>query len=144
MGCGEASMIDNTNKSNTAFSRKNQFQMYACITSNDKRKCGKLIVDGFCVNFRMPHFAMRTPLHIAAEYGSECIVKLLLDSGSNPDIKDTNGLTPIFFAVRNNHFDCVMLLIRYGANLNVITKQDQTLKSFIQRGMEKKYEKIIL
>jgi uncharacterized protein len=36
-----------------------------------------------------------TPLHRAAAYGNVTIIKMLLDAGADPSIKDANGDTPI-------------------------------------------------
>lgn len=36
-----------------------------------------------------------TPLHRAAAYGNETIIKMLLDAGAEPSTKDANGDTPI-------------------------------------------------
>jgi len=36
-----------------------------------------------------------TPLHRAAAYGNTTIIKMLLDAGADPSIKDANGDTPI-------------------------------------------------
>ena len=36
-----------------------------------------------------------TPLHRAAAYGNEAMIKMLLDAGAEPSMKDANGDTPI-------------------------------------------------
>jgi cytohesin len=36
-----------------------------------------------------------TPLHRAAAYGNAAIIKMLLDAGADPSVKDANGDTPI-------------------------------------------------
>ena len=36
-----------------------------------------------------------SPLHRAAAYGNAAIIKMLLDAGANPSMKDANGDTPI-------------------------------------------------
>ena len=36
-----------------------------------------------------------TPLHRAAAFGNTAIIKMLLDAGADPSMKDANGDTPI-------------------------------------------------
>ena len=46
----------------------------------------------------------RTPLHISAHHGNVEICKLLLDAGANPNLKDNDGLIPVYIAF-NQAFD---------------------------------------
>lgn len=46
-----------------------------------------------------------TPLMMAAFYGTPSAVKLLLEAGADPLIKNNQGLTAIDFAQRNNRLD---------------------------------------
>ena len=48
-----------------------------------------------------------TPLMMAAMYGSPQAVKLLLQEGADPDIKNQQGLTALNFAQRGNRIDSV-------------------------------------
>ena len=51
-----------------------------------------------------------TPLMMAAFYGTPQAVKLLLDAGADPLIKNDQGLTAIDFAHRNNRADSAELI----------------------------------
>ena len=121
----------------------NQFNMYAAIIANKIDDVANHLDAGFSVNYRMPNFSMRTPLHIAAETGSEEIIKLLIEHFANPNIPDVNGITPIFLAVNKRNYNCVNLLEAYGANLNVITRHESRLRDYIVKGDEKKFERVI-
>ena len=51
-------------------------------------------------------------LHIAASFGLNVLVQLLLDSeGVEPDSKDSDGQTPLSWAARNGHEAVVRLLL---------------------------------
>jgi len=45
-----------------------------------------------------------TPLHIAAESGSVEIAKLLLDAGGDVNVKNNDGITPLFWVDDADHY----------------------------------------
>jgi cytohesin len=51
-----------------------------------------------------------TPLHAAAFRGDPDIVRLLLDAGANPTIKDANGHVPKDWAQWEHHDEAAKLL----------------------------------
>jgi len=51
-----------------------------------------------------------TPLHRAAFQGDIQIVKLLLDAGARPDIKDSDGQTAFHKAIQEGHEDVAVVL----------------------------------
>ncbi|KAF5641538.1 het [Fusarium sp. NRRL 52700] len=54
-------------------------------------------------------------IRLAAEYGYEALVKLLLENTDlDPDVKDEDGRTPLSWAVRNRHGAIVKLLLFTG------------------------------
>jgi ankyrin repeat protein len=64
----------------------------------------------------------QTPLHIAVSrscgsYRSREVAKLLLEHGSNPDAKDSNGMTCLNNSMHDIGF--VRLLIKHGADINL-------------------------
>jgi len=67
------------------------------------------------------------PVHNAVlkKVNSE-ILTLLLEHGANPDIKDPNGETPLFYAVRNRDPEKVKVLLDHGARLNVTNNKGET------------------
>lgn len=46
-------------------------------------------------------------------------VRLLLRKGADPDVRNTNGVTPILWAVRYNNLECLKLRYEAGANIRV-------------------------
>ena len=51
-----------------------------------------------------------TPLMMAAHYGSPAAVKLLLEAGADPTIRNQLGLTAIDFAYRANRTDAAEMI----------------------------------
>lgn len=54
-----------------------------------------------------------TPLHRAAAYGDVAIIKMLLDAGAEPSIKDANGDTPISWGSWHLRDSTVLRLLIY-------------------------------
>ena len=55
-----------------------------------------------------------TPLHRAAAYGNVTIIKLLIEAGADPSVKDANGDTPISWGSWHLRDNEVLKLLHYG------------------------------
>ncbi len=66
------------------------------------------------------------PLHLAAIWGKNAAVALLIAAGANPNIKGRHGFTPIQQAASMNEASTVELLIGQGANPDVLDESGQT------------------
>ena len=53
----------------------------------------------------------------ATKMGHYEIVKVLIDSGADPEVRDKFGFTPIIMAVVEKQFDCLATLLGYGVLL---------------------------
>lgn len=60
-----------------------------------------------------------TPLAFATQKGNKDLVKLLLAYGANPNIRDSKGKPPLFWAERARQWDLHDLLVREGAEWEV-------------------------
>ncbi|KAG4443414.1 hypothetical protein IFR05_001093 [Cadophora sp. M221] len=60
-----------------------------------------------------------SPLHLAAYSGVGSLVKALVARGDPLDATDSDGLTPLMWATKNDHPDAVELLLQLGANHGV-------------------------
>lgn len=59
-----------------------------------------------------------TPLHYAAEWKLDNAVTVLLEKGANPNIRNANGETAIFNAIKSDSSSTIDLLMRKGAQKN--------------------------
>ncbi|KAL7817986.1 ankyrin repeat-containing domain protein [Trichoderma aethiopicum] len=73
-----------------------------------------------------PHSMRRTVLSLVAETGHRSIFDLLVSSGTDVDLKDQDGQTPLFFAVRSGRESIVEELLERGANPNSINDRGKT------------------
>lgn len=138
MGCSESRYNDPSIKLNQKKnSKKFQFEVYAAIKSNKIEIVKEFLKTCFDVNYKMPNFIGRTALHIAAEYGNDKIITLLLDRGADINALDFSGCPPLFLALNKGHLECVSILIEFGANLNIITNHELTFRDFIYASNEK-------
>ena len=82
----------------------------------------KLIMVYICaIIFSISGFAVAEPLLEAAKEGDLSKVEGLIAEGSDVNIADGNGTTPLHFAADRGHIDVVELLISKGANVNAET-----------------------
>ena len=67
-------------------------------------------------------------LHVAAGTGLTALLKRLISAGVNLNEKDSEGWPAIHYAILHGHFDCAVLLIENGANMNCYT--DDIVKNY--------------
>jgi ankyrin repeat protein len=73
-------------------------------------------------------------LHVASSHGHLPIVNLLLQS-TDVNIKNKDGLTPLFLAIRSESMQTVAVLINSGADVNIKNKLGNTpLYEAVKRG----------
>ncbi|KAI8581990.1 hypothetical protein K450DRAFT_230264 [Umbelopsis ramanniana AG] len=66
----------------------------------------------------------QSPLAIACKIGNARLTKLLIEVGANLEMKDEDGETPLYFAARNGHVDCIEALLREPLTKADINVQD--------------------
>jgi ankyrin repeat protein len=66
---------------------------------------------------------MNSPLHTAAENGSQHTVELLISSAANINIINSKGDTPLHSATWNGQTDCVSHLLKAGADIDIRNKE---------------------
>lgn len=59
---------------------------------------------------------------MAAKWGKNNMVKILLESGAVIDAKTRDGLTPLHCAARSGHEQCVSTLLESSAPISARTK----------------------
>lgn len=65
-----------------------------------------------------------TPLHVAASEGRAEAVRVLIESGFNPNVKISKGMTPLMLASSAGKTDAMTVLITKGADLTEATDYD--------------------
>ncbi len=81
----------------------------------------KLIDDGESVNEKCS--SGKYPIHYALNQDDTGIVKLLLESGADPNVTDSNGYTPFYLLTKQEYLNDIKrmwLLVNAGADVNEI------------------------
>jgi uncharacterized protein len=87
----------------------------------------RLLVDhGADVHAVSPTFGNVTPLHSAAAGGSAEIVHLLLEAGSDPNVRQNGGFTALHAAAQNGDAAMARDLVDHGAEIAATTEDGQT------------------
>lgn len=94
-----------------------------------------MLSHGFDINSRNIRRSSKTALHFAAQRGQEATVRMLLDLGADPTMKDEKGRTPLMRAAKNSHENVVKLLQDRGGVLDkgviVNTKDPATAEGIV-------------
>jgi ankyrin repeat protein len=97
--------------------------LHGAVRGRDHQKIIKLLDSGEDANAMerrhgtIRNYAEWTPLHIAAQRSDFSTSKLLLEKGAEADLRNDEGITPIYLAARSSQ-TLVDLLISKGANVN--------------------------
>jgi ankyrin repeat protein len=75
----------------------------------------------------------QTPLHVAAYYGREAMLMILVKHGAYIDPKDTNGMTPLHLVANKKDpstqaaiLKIIERLVTFGGNINAQMKDGST------------------
>ncbi|XP_073917840.1 ankyrin repeat and SOCS box protein 7 isoform X3 [Castor canadensis] len=87
-----------------------------------------------------------TPLHVAAHYGRDSFVRLLLEFKAEVDPLSDKGTTPLQLAIIRERSSCVKILLDHNANIDiqngfllryaVIKSNHSYCRMFLQRGAD--------
>jgi ankyrin repeat protein len=72
----------------------------------------------------------RTALCVATKYNQVEAIRLLVESGADPNFRLPSGKTPIFAAIQYGTVDTIQLLISLGASVEVRDALDMTPYDF--------------
>ena len=72
------------------------------------------------------------------------LVKLLLSKGIAPDKSDEKGLTPIYHAAVNKHYEIVKILCQHGADPTILDKKNVSVLSKFSSDNDFEFVKLLL
>lgn len=96
-------------------------EILTAVKNGDLESCASLLKESPRVINNYYGERYLTLLHIAAANGYCKICKILIESGTNVDIRDESFFDrPLHFAVQNGHMEVCKLLTDYGADVNAM------------------------
>ena len=96
----------------------------------------RLLRAGIDVSVTDTNTTKNTPLHWAASFGNAITVQLLLEQfGADPNVTNSQGMTPLHDAVLRKDIEIVKVLIKFGANPTIKNSKDD--KSPIDQASDK-------
>lgn len=73
-----------------------------------------------------------TALHLATQEGHRNAVELLIRSGANVNLKDSDGFVPIFHAIKSGNLEIVKLLVEAKADLSTSSYFGDTIHTVLE------------
>lgn len=78
----------------------------------------KAIEEGTVPEGQERHVEGVTGVHVGAQHGFLELMQVFLDAGAKLDVKDAEDRLPLHLAIKGNHGDCAIALVRAGADPN--------------------------
>ena len=97
-----------------------------------------LVKAGAGINSRSNNRLKAAPIQSAASRGHRKIVRMLLEHGADPNIREQGGYTPLHAAAQNGDDEMIRLLLYGGADLTIASNNGKTaLDLALEAGHEK-------
>lgn len=97
-----------------------------------------LVKAGAGINSRSNNRLKAAPIQSAAARGHRKIVRMLLEHGADPNIREQGGYTPLHAAAQNGDDEMIRLLLYGGADLTIASNNGRTaLDLALEAGHEK-------
>lgn len=83
-------------------------------------RVNQLLRSGVLVNSVDSAFTKNTPLHWAASYGNEEVVRTLCEGGANANQQNAHGETPLYEATKRKHSGIIQTMLSFRANPDIV------------------------
>ena len=94
--------------------------------SKSKRKHIRDLLDSEEKKPRLDNQKSKISLHQAVSKGNEKCILQYIENGSDLNMKDHKGLTPLLLALKHNQLEIAKILIKHGADIELANKEGRT------------------
>ena len=94
-------------------------ELFRAVAASELGRVTQLLTSGVSKEAVDSTLTMNTALHWAASFGSEDVIKLLLDKKFDVNAKNTDGCSPLHDAVQRKDTNIIKLLLAAGADTKV-------------------------
>ncbi len=91
----------------------------------------KLEIEGFKVPEGDIRIVSKYPLHVAAEFGNEGLLRVLLEKGFDINAVNAGNQTGLMLACKSVQYEMIGKLIELGAELNIIDKGKNSALNYL-------------
>lgn len=102
--------------------------LYYAILCENEGAVNALVKCGACMETSVMNTQQR-PIHIAARLGFSTILRTLIDSGSDVNSTTESGETAVMICVRYKQEECLLALVKAGADLGLVNLAGQSAAS---------------
>lgn len=120
--------------------------LYVAVLGGNLSAAEMLVAHGAKLGAGERWLGHQTALHAAAEKGYTDIVEFLIDAGTNPNVQDDFGVTPLHLAAWMTHPDAVRTLLLHGTKPAIRCKGQRTPLNGIgvySQGVGDDYTKVV-
>ncbi len=103
--------------------KRNSVDMVEAAFDGDLEGVKKWLEKGFWLESTDPHD--HTALSEAACQGQDHVIRFLIESGANPNLKSDTGRTPMYRAAFNGHIATLQLLLECGGDPHILDKSGE-------------------
>ena len=107
-----------------SYTGNNKDDLLTAVLSGDREKVAVLLSEGTIADST---YRFKSPiLNYALLKGDREIVKLLIDHKANPNLANTNGISPFIAALKSGDVQSARLLLEHGADVNAKDAENWT------------------
>ncbi|MDH3446117.1 MAG: ankyrin repeat domain-containing protein, partial [Deltaproteobacteria bacterium] len=122
---------------------KRETALRTAMSKRHWKTAAALVANGASLDTGIHRTWLENAMCATSKSGDIESLRIFLDAGINPDITQTNGVTPLMCAANGNQPETAKLLIRAGADVNARASHNRSALRYAQSGRFHKLAEIL-